>query len=380
MENITEQFRTPIKELFGMDISEATLHYSTRSYVYVFPTEYIIRINLDEENADPTVREAELNFLSDINRYCDTVCASIPSINKKSIEHISMDKKSYSIIKTLKAKGDIVSGPALNAHHAERVGDVLGHIHQASKESAQKGLTYHRPTWLTIDGVLHENIDSEAFAPYLDFAARAKLKQTAEKVKALTPVSSINYGMIHGDFTHYNYYVDGEDIWVFDFDDCQYGYYMYDIGTLFINWLLRADAGVGLSSEEFLSQLLPAFRQGYERHMKLDENEWNLLELFMQYRLLIMILDSIYSLITQTGKIGGTTNTLAILPSILNPFMASDLCKGIDQQAEEGRRKREKIMQLLQNGPNPDSPEDMAMMKFLESDDMKPFIEGLLKS
>ncbi|MDO5574284.1 MAG: hypothetical protein Q4G60_09965 [bacterium] len=59
--------------------------------------------------------------------------------------------------------------------------------------------------------------------------------------------------------------------------------------------------------------------------------------------------------------------------------MASDLYTGIDQQKEDARIKREQLIRLLKEGPNPDNPEDMAMMKFLESDDMKPFIESMLK-
>ena len=58
-----------------------------------------------------------------------------------------------------------------------------------------------------------------------------------EKVKAV-PEDPRWFGMIHGDFHSNNYFVDGNNIWIFDFDECNYGYFMYDIASACITWAL----------------------------------------------------------------------------------------------------------------------------------------------
>ncbi|MDO5574283.1 MAG: hypothetical protein Q4G60_09960 [bacterium] len=97
MEQLTHQLRKSILERYGMDIEEAQVHYSTRNYVYVFPTDNILRVSAEEQSAKPSEREAELTFLLDISHHCKTVCIPKPSLKHHYIELIKVDEKFYPV-------------------------------------------------------------------------------------------------------------------------------------------------------------------------------------------------------------------------------------------------------------------------------------------
>jgi Ser/Thr protein kinase RdoA (MazF antagonist) len=73
------------------------------------------------------------------------------------------------------------------------------------------------------DGAVHI---SEASQRVLDAVAAR-----VERVMATLDTAPNTFGLIHGDFIYKNTLWDGERVRVVDFEDCGYGYYLYDLAT-----------------------------------------------------------------------------------------------------------------------------------------------------
>ncbi len=87
------------------------------------------------------------------------------------------------------------------------------------------------------------------------------------------PQDSDSYGLVHSDFYFSNFFVDDSKITLFDFDDCCYAWFVYDIAmslfyTLSHNSVHAADLAKG---RHFLS----TYMEGYLGENNLDLRWFN---------------------------------------------------------------------------------------------------------
>jgi len=101
------------------------------------------------------------------------------------------------------------------------------------------------------------------------------------EMKAL-PKDEDSYGLIHNDMHPWNFYVDGDKINVFDFDDAVYGWYALDIGLALYHglwWGRKNDAG-----QDFTNCLIENFLKGYLSANPLSDFWLSKIPLFMRFR------------------------------------------------------------------------------------------------
>lgn len=111
----------------------------------------------------------------------------------------------------------------------------------------------------------------------------ARINEIEAKVAAL-PQEIGHYGICHGDFHMNNYFVEENNVWVFDFDGCAYAHYLYDVASFIQACFLRG-YGAGRDLRAVMeNDILHYFRIGYTINKKCDEHFWDNLELFMVYR------------------------------------------------------------------------------------------------
>lgn len=92
------------------------------------------------------------------------------------------------------------------------------------------------------------------------------------------------YGICHGDFHINNFFVEENNIWVFDFDGCAYAHYLYDIAS-FIQACFLFGYGAGRDLRTVMEEeVLHYFKIGYTLNKKCDEHFWDHLDLFLRYR------------------------------------------------------------------------------------------------
>lgn len=101
--------------------------------------------------------------------------------------------------------------------------ELLGIIHHVSTDERELGMQYRRKS--KADDFV--NLKEKAF-PKIPAEVQKRILDIEEKVNSLPQDIGI-YGICHGDFHLNNFFVEENNIWVFDFDDCAYANYLYDV-------------------------------------------------------------------------------------------------------------------------------------------------------
>jgi Ser/Thr protein kinase RdoA (MazF antagonist) len=145
----------------------------------------------------------------------------------------------------------------------ETYGRTLGRIHALTKSYQPTNAAWKRPEW--DDPAIQ---DIERNLPPTETKVLGRYRELIEHLRTL-PRDRDSYGLIHFDAHGGNFLVDEAGrITLFDFDDCSYGWFIYDIAiALFYLVFGRQDAPA--FTEEFMSHFL----KGYRSENRLDP-EW----------------------------------------------------------------------------------------------------------
>ncbi|MFN7249881.1 MAG: phosphotransferase enzyme family protein [Anaerobacillus sp.] len=220
---------------------------------------------------------AELDWISFLFTSGVNVTEPLYSANGKLLEVIELDheEKCY-VLAFEKAKGRLVNtsdSETWNEKIFYKLGQTLGKIHSLSKK--------YQPT---------QNIKKQdwnmgfLFSKPLDHISEgvvAKWKRFMEELSKL-PTDTDDYGMIHNDLHQGNFYLYNNEIILFDFGDCEYNWFIYDIAIVLYHAVQSIAETKG--RENFASIFINSFLQGYQEENKL-ENYWlTKLPFFLNYR------------------------------------------------------------------------------------------------
>jgi len=107
------------------------------------------------------------------------------------------------------------------------------------------------------------------------------IEELIDEMMAL-PKDSDSYGLIHNDMHPWNFYIDGDQINVFDFDDSLYGWFALDIGIALYHglwWGRGNDAG-----NDFTDAIIEHFLKGYLSANDLSGFWLSKIPMFMKFR------------------------------------------------------------------------------------------------
>lgn len=139
-------------------------------------------------------------------------------------------------------------------------GRLLGKMHALTKQYALPNDAWKRPFW--DDPIM---TDTTSALPELDPVALELNSANLAYLRQL-PTPSDAFGLIHQDAHTGNLFVDDQgQITLFDFDDCVYGHFSYDIAMAIFYAITNHPNPV-----EFCGQFWPLFWQGYCEENKLD--------------------------------------------------------------------------------------------------------------
>ena len=327
MKEIIKEMREKILEYYEMDINEAKAFHSTGNHAFVFPDESIIRVGREARKSRKQVL-SEILWVDDVKQFSDTICEPYPSLQNNHFEQFEINGEVFNVAKFKKARGGMLTPDRMDNWTAMMVGNLLGRIHKASKQAEEAGIRYKRPNW------------NELFPPpdmvadMLDPVVLEKIRGIRDKIENM-PKNTDNFGMVHGDFGYNNYYVEGNNVWVFDFDECNYCFYMYDIASTLISWLYTPGFHSGVPRREVLfnTGLLENFRKGYEYNMILPQDQWDNIELFIEFRFAYMIAG--IAMLVKMGQAqdlegGAVTDMAGLLQVFQMVLQAPDIFIGIE--------------------------------------------------
>jgi amicoumacin kinase len=251
------------RERYAIPAESIRLLDGFESFIYEFEKpdgRFILRIGHSSRRSPDRIRgEADwINYLADGGT---SVARAVLSAEGNLVEPLD-DGGGGQFLCTafVKAKGGEVRREQINERLFRNYGRLLGRMHALAKNYRVPDPAWRRPEWDAPENLYADAWMPEKYAPLL-----AKYHRLVERLTGL-PRDPEGYGMIHQDAHPGNFFVDDEyTLTLFDFDDCVYGHFIYDIAmVLFYTAMWEPD------KTAFTAGFLPVFFSGYREENRLD--------------------------------------------------------------------------------------------------------------
>ena len=285
-------------ECYGVDINQAKCVFSTQNYAFLFLGEpFMLRVSIVQQKSRGELL-SELMWLDDLKQFKQTVCEPNVSLRGNLLEEFEYKGKIYRASMFRSARGVIKETTDMTPMFFICCGDLLGAIHHVSTDEREKGFKFMRGSKADVFAGMKERVHEKIPAEIME-----RINRIEAKVAAL-PQEVGQYGICHGDFHMNNFFVEENNVWVFDFDSCGYAHYLYDIASFVQACFLRG-FGAGQDLRTVMEQeILPYFKIGYILNKKSDQHFWDELELFMMYRTTLT-----YMALTEIDYVGVVDDT-----------------------------------------------------------------------
>ncbi len=282
--------------LGGYELKPVEGHEGGRNMLFVCAKDgekkYVLRVStLGDRSEEEYLAETE--FVRYLAKNGAPVADVIPSENGRLVERVEADGRECFVSLFAYAKGMLISdngyryreGAPLEEYFSN-TGKALGCIHRLSK------------------GYMPMHRRAEYFDKYnMEYIGRlmpegyAELKEAiARRLEAFRdlPRSGDAYGLVHFDFSDGNYHVDmgTGDITAFDFDNCMYCWYMFDLANLWthgVGWCMREKDPEKRMA--YMRHYFDMVLKGYRTETDVPENMLEKLPLFIDMVLIENIVD-----------------------------------------------------------------------------------------
>ena len=282
VEEMQEEFKRKLRDIlierYDVDIDEANMYMSTQNYAFIFPGQpFMIRVSTAPKKTRTEIL-SELMWLDDLKQFKETVCE--PNVSKLGnlLEEFEIDDRVYRASMFRTARGVIKTTPEMKPMFFICVGDLLGTIHHVSTDERELGIKFKRKEKSEEFVALRERVKDKIPSEILE-----RILKIEEQVNNLSTELGV-YGLCHGDFHINNFFVEDNNIWVFDFDGCSYANYLYDVASFIQACFLRG-YGAGKDLRQVMNdEVLPYFKIGYSLNKECGDGYWDNLELMIAYR------------------------------------------------------------------------------------------------
>ncbi len=289
-----------VRDLYNLneewEITPIAGHEGGRNFVYICKYQnnpkYVIRLSM---TGDRTEKEylAEVEYVHFLAKGGASVATVIPSINGKMVEKFIYGSREVFISCFEYAKGMLISDNGYRyidgkplSEYFYNTGKTLGKIHNLSKQYVSE---HHRQDYFDKYNMAY--IDELIPQEYLKL--KAAIAKRLEIFQSLTKDPD-EYGLVHFDFSDGNYHIDMEtgNITVFDFDNCMYCWYMFDLANLWthgVGWFQfeedKEKRRVGM--QDYFAAVI----EGYKAENELSAEMLDKLPLFIDMVLIENIVD-----------------------------------------------------------------------------------------
>ena len=168
--------------------------------------------------------------------------------------------------------------------HLKALGRVMAGLHEFSTHW-QPPEGFKRPTWnweAQLGGSMFD-IPLATLVDSMPNKFREPFKSISAQAKAAMADLGVGvdaFGLIHSDLYPENVLFNAGEAYPIDFEDCGYGYWIWDISVALCTWAWQPDWEI----------MRDAFREGYQEIRQLPEKQWDLLDLFIATQHATMLL------------------------------------------------------------------------------------------
>lgn len=225
---------------------------------------------------------SEVDWMSFLRTEGVKVPRGIPSQNRNMVEAREAGDSSVfyaSVFSKAEGKPISVHSPEFNKELFHVWGRAVGKMHAATKSYVPSADIVPRMQWDE-----EELLTVEKYIPAEDQLIVQNTKELLNLLQTL-PKHKNNYGLIHTDVHSGNFFYDGKEIQVFDFDDCCYHWFASDIAIpLYYSLLYKYKEADPAEINVFGRVFLDSFLDGYQRENEIPGDLEKQLQLFLRLR------------------------------------------------------------------------------------------------
>ena len=233
------------------------------SYMYEFSRDdgdYILRVGHSLRRSENLIL-GEVDWINYLVRGGTPAAGAILSESGSLVEPIADGQGGQFLACAFeKAKGKPPWEVGWNDQRWQSYGQMIGRMHALTKEYQPASPEWVRPQW---DDPLM--LDIENNVPPEQQVVLERFRALIAQLKSL-PRGHQSFGLIHFDAHEGNMFMDETgNLTLFDFDDCLYGWFIYDIAIVLFYKAMGANA-----NPEFINAFMGQFLRGYRQENSLD--------------------------------------------------------------------------------------------------------------
>ena len=257
-------------------------HHRQDDGIYV-PNRYILRIH---GMCDADAIRSEMTWLAALTREADLpVPAPVPARDGSLLVSLHTETIPKDRVITLMRWLDGRRYQAgLRPKHMHALGEVLARLHAfAAGWQAPDGFSRPQWDWDTMLGGSLFDRRVEELVDHMPLRFREPFLGLSSEAR--TVMDSLGkgpdaFGMIHADLYPENVLFKAGRAYPIDFEDCGFGFWMWDIAVALCHWAWGSD----------WERMRDAFHAGYTQNRSLSEYQWSKLDLFVAAQFATMLL------------------------------------------------------------------------------------------
>ncbi|MFC1936149.1 phosphotransferase enzyme family protein [Chloroflexota bacterium] len=248
---------------YGIPEERISLLDGFESYIYEFNDDqgdYVLRIGHSSRRS-PDLIKGEVDWINYLARNDVGAAGALESLGGNLVEEVDdLHGGLFLATKFVKAPGGPPDWQGWGPDFLRDYGQLIGRMHRLSKRYRVPD-----PAWKRLEWDHPINLDLESWLPETEQVANEKFNQLKSYLDTL-PRDEESYGMIHQDAHGGNFFVDQSGkITLFDFDDCCYGWYAYDLAMVLFYALVGRT-----SPDAYTSNFMLPFLEGYRQENQID--------------------------------------------------------------------------------------------------------------
>lgn len=273
-----EQILAEARQRYGIAADNIKEMGGFESFIYGYKKdgrEYVLRLGHSLRRS-PNLIRGEVDWINHLARGGAGVARAVNSEAGNLVELIPDGQGEHFLATAfVRAKGGSPwKDGTLSDEFMLNYGRLLGKIHALTKEYTLPNADWKRPQW--DDPIM---TDTTSALPETDPEVLILVKKNLATLRQL-PTPPDAFGMIHQDAHTGNLFADEHNqITLFDFDDCVYGHFIYDIAMVIFYAITNNPQPV-----QFCQRIWPRFWRGYCAENQLDSAWLNQIHPFMKLR------------------------------------------------------------------------------------------------
>lgn len=243
---------------YGLQPEGAEYLGGSQNHVYAARTadgeKRILRVSTGRHRTRLQVR-GELEWITFLGKHGVPVCQPVATDTGQRCIDLDVDGEAYTAACFEYAPGTQVDGKDADAAFYEKLGTLVGRMHTTAKEFATKAKFLPRLFWYE-SRLLREDMDEVKGSLSNHFRECVAYLMEGMRQAERTPD---NHGLIHGDLSFGNFFQDGDDLWIIDFDNCEFGFFLQDLAIALYDSIYRKELNK-LADPGLTGRMLPLWR------------------------------------------------------------------------------------------------------------------------